>query len=461
LTGLIEYDDGVYFASAIGLVNGLVPYRDFLLLHPPGIVLILAPFAWLSLLTGEPVALAVGRVSFMILGAVNAMLVARYLRPAGRFGAITGGLVYALFWPAVFSERTVLMEGLGNVCLLLALSFATPSSPVAPNRGRLVAAGCVLGFSTAVKIWGVVPLLVVFGWLLFRWGARRAGLFLVSAIGMCVLICLPFFALATGAMWRMVVLDQLQRNQVPVGISHRLRDVLGLVVLPSEGLGVTVAAALVLVTAASILAWGIDRARLVVLLLAAFVGLLVVTPAWFFHYAGLTAAVLAVTVGAAAQRLRDLPVVTGSGFLRVAGLVVVVAGLLALAAGPLLARSGEAFPRSSFTAAVSDARCVTSDHPTALILTNRVTTNIDLGCPLVVDLGGYSHHLRTQPGDVGRSQNRAFQAFALAYLSSGNLAILARFDATNGFAPRTDNTIRSWPLVIDFDKYALRAPPRA
>lgn len=35
LYGLGNYDDGVHFAAALGLINGLMPYRDFLLLHPP------------------------------------------------------------------------------------------------------------------------------------------------------------------------------------------------------------------------------------------------------------------------------------------------------------------------------------------------------------------------------------------------------------------------------------------
>ena len=48
LYGRGNYDDGVYYAAAAGLVHGLLPYRDVLLLHPPGIVLALAPFAALA-----------------------------------------------------------------------------------------------------------------------------------------------------------------------------------------------------------------------------------------------------------------------------------------------------------------------------------------------------------------------------------------------------------------------------
>jgi hypothetical protein len=36
LFGFGNYDDGVYYAAATGLVHGRLPYQDFLLLHPPG-----------------------------------------------------------------------------------------------------------------------------------------------------------------------------------------------------------------------------------------------------------------------------------------------------------------------------------------------------------------------------------------------------------------------------------------
>ena len=84
LYGLGNYDDGVHFAAALGLVNGLLPYRDFLLLHPPGVVLAMAPFAALSWLIGEPDAMAVARVSWMLLGGVNTVLCALVLSPLSR-----------------------------------------------------------------------------------------------------------------------------------------------------------------------------------------------------------------------------------------------------------------------------------------------------------------------------------------------------------------------------------------
>jgi len=53
LFGLGNYDDGVYYAASTGIAHGLLPYRDFLLLHPPGVPLLLTPFALVAQLTSD------------------------------------------------------------------------------------------------------------------------------------------------------------------------------------------------------------------------------------------------------------------------------------------------------------------------------------------------------------------------------------------------------------------------
>ena len=42
------YDDGVHYAAAASLIHGRLPYRDFLFLQPPAMVLAASPFAWLG-----------------------------------------------------------------------------------------------------------------------------------------------------------------------------------------------------------------------------------------------------------------------------------------------------------------------------------------------------------------------------------------------------------------------------
>src|SRR6202012_2554787 len=47
LTGITEYDDGVYLGGAIALISGTVPYHGFAFVQPPGILLLIAPVALL------------------------------------------------------------------------------------------------------------------------------------------------------------------------------------------------------------------------------------------------------------------------------------------------------------------------------------------------------------------------------------------------------------------------------
>lgn len=69
LFGRIGYDGSVYYAAASALARGLLPYRDFLLLHPPGIALLLLPFAALGRLVGDAGGYALARLAWFGLGA--------------------------------------------------------------------------------------------------------------------------------------------------------------------------------------------------------------------------------------------------------------------------------------------------------------------------------------------------------------------------------------------------------
>ena len=115
------YDDGVYYAAATSLVHGRLPYRDYVLLHPPGSTVLLAPFALLARVTSDTAGFETARVAFMILGALNTLLVMVVAARIGRRAAMVAGVFYALFFPAIFVARTVSLEELGTTTLLVAL----------------------------------------------------------------------------------------------------------------------------------------------------------------------------------------------------------------------------------------------------------------------------------------------------------------------------------------------------
>ena len=216
LFGIGGYDDGVYFGSALGLVNGLMLYRDFVMLHPPGVTLALAPSAALSYLTSDATAFAGARMGMMVLGATNAVLVMRLLCPVGLMAATAGGLFYGLYYPAAL-ERKTLLEGFANFCLLVSLLIlARLYKRLQLTSGLAVAAGVPLGVAAGIKIWGIVVIIAV----VVRVGhqAWRGPRYWSPSSGSRRVCCLSlFFVSAPSNMWRMVVLDQIGRPDTDLG----------------------------------------------------------------------------------------------------------------------------------------------------------------------------------------------------------------------------------------------------
>jgi alpha-1,2-mannosyltransferase len=117
----------------------------------------------------------------MLLGALNAVLIWRILRPIGLISALLGALSYAVFYPAVYADHTTLLESPATTALLIAILLLEPLSNAGNlSRTRGFAAGAVLGLTVAIKIWGVVTVVIVLGWLLV---IRRFRAALQVAIG--------------------------------------------------------------------------------------------------------------------------------------------------------------------------------------------------------------------------------------------------------------------------------------
>ena len=106
LWGVIGYDDGVYFASAVAMTEGVLPYRDFLLVHPPGEPVVLLPFAVLGAWMGDGTALTIARIATMVAGAVSCVLAALVCGRSSRLAGLLAGLVYATWRAAAVGDRS-------------------------------------------------------------------------------------------------------------------------------------------------------------------------------------------------------------------------------------------------------------------------------------------------------------------------------------------------------------------
>ena len=465
LRAIHQYDASVYFGSAVGLVHGRLPYRDFLLLHPPGLPVALTPFAALTYLTSDSNAMVAARLAWMGLGAANAVLVAVILRRLGRLPAAIGALCYAVSYPAVTIEQTTRLEGLAATCLLGAVALLTGRGAERRVSNRwLVLAGLLLGLSATIKVWQVVPVLVVVAVVLMTTGRRRAASLLGVAVAMATVVCLPFLLAAPGPMWRYVVTDQVGRASAGTPLTTRLADITG-IGLAENQLGALLpaavtAAAVVLVTSA-VLAWAAVDARLPVALLAVLTVVLLFIPGWLPHYAGLVAAPAAIVLGAATLPL--LLRARQAGRLWVVGLVAVVAAGV-VAAGAALTRVEFARPFQPGAARAVVATlpgCITADDPGTLVELDVLSRNLERGCPLSLDLGGYSYEFNaTRSRDIRREQDQRWQRHALDYLGSGSAAIVTRYSTGFGLSRATAATIRSWPVLASAGRYKLRQPPR-
>ena len=291
LTGLGAYDDGVYYAAADALVHGRLPYRDFLLIQPPLIAVVTAPFAALGTLVSDPTGFAIARVCFIVIGAANAALCGAILRRFGWTAMIVGGFGYAVFHPAVYAERSVLLEPLGTFGILLALLLLQH----APAHRRLaVLAGVAAGLSTGAKIWYIVPALL----LLLAAPRNRLRYLVGVAIGGCA-IYLPFLAAAPQRMVQEVVLDQLGRGggSTAPGPLYRLESILGVhatLGVPAAAIAPVVAVVVAAAIATALLTRG---ARVLGVLAVATILVLLLAPSWFEHYTALTAPPLALCLG--------------------------------------------------------------------------------------------------------------------------------------------------------------------
>jgi hypothetical protein len=318
----------------------------------------------------------------------------------------------------------------------------------------------LLGFATTVKIWGLVPLLVVALYLAVSVGVRQSGRFAGGAAVAAVAVCLPFFLAAPAQMWRQVVSNQFGRPRSEGFPWERLADMSGLGAAHgplSEYQKSGNIAAFVVIVVAAVLATRVFRARLAVVLLAAFAALLTSTPTWFPHYAGIWAGVLAVTLGAAAS----VPL-RSAGHRRL-GRRLVVAGVGAvLLAGAALQLTqvefGERFPSERMAAAVAAVPgCITADDPGALLQMNVLGRNLRRSCPLVLDLGGYSYDFRPQRT---RSRDPRWQRFFLDHMASGTVTIKTRYHTGFGLSRASAREFRRWPVVVEHEGFQLRQPRR-
>jgi hypothetical protein len=396
---VLEYDDGVWFGSALRLADGALPYRDFVLDQPPGVPLLLAPVALLAHAFGAAGAFVVARLVTVGVEAANVVLVGRLLRARSVLAAAVGAGVVTVYPAAVMTARTVMLEPFCDLWCLIGLCVAFGGRQGATSARRAVGVGALFGVAGACKAFALLPFVVLVAQMALGGpvGRRRAALCSAAAAGCFAAICAPFVVLAPAGFLRQVVLTQIERG-APAMTNRvdRLAQLLGVPPAPSSALSpgrfettlvmlvaVLVGLALVLAWRAALLPARSSLARWSSAAVLVTAGGLIWPAAFYYHYAAFLAPFLGLALGAAADALlaRRAPAVAGA----LAAALVVVGTAHAVRVVQTTDPPGH--PAIAWLdAAVPLGACAVSDNPSVLVLADRFAARP--GCSQLVDADG-------------------------------------------------------------------------
>jgi Glycosyltransferase family 87 len=445
LLGITEYDDGTDFGSAVRLVHGALPYRDFIMVQPPGITLLMAPVALATKTLGTVSGMAAARVLTALASAAAVPLGGLLTRHRGLVAVTVTCGILAVYPDSLLAARTVLLEPwLVLGCLLGALAVFD-GDRLAGGR-RLLWGGLAFGFAGAVKVWAILPVLVIIALTARR--PRDAARFAAGvAVGFLAAV-LPFALLAPGTFYRGVILAQLVRAdlaRVPLGF--RLQHMLGLThapQLPTPALVAIAAAVIVIIAGLSVLAVRLTHQAPPALekfatATFALVAVAFLWPSDFYnHYSAFLAPFLALAIALPLSRVLGAPAVAGARarpmvLLRRGAALLAVLTLTAFAALQAAAEShlAAAIPASEISAAervIPPGACVLSDQMSYTIAIDRFASNAP-GCSTMVDGVGSDYALSggrnglTGAGNVPAVEQlwmSAFRAAQYLWLTSDN-----------------------------------------
>jgi Glycosyltransferase family 87 len=404
------YDDGVYLATAVRLVHGVLPYRDYAFVHPPGIALLMTPAALVGRVVGTRDAMALARCLTALVVGINAGLAAWVVRSRGNGAMLVSGFALACFPLARIADHTLMLEPyLLFFCLAGACLMFDQAGALAGSR-RLLLAGMLFGFAGAIKLFAIFPVVVAL--CVCVRSSRRLRMYLLGLFVGFGVPTLPFFVFAPGAMLHDVLVAQLGRGASGRGnlpFSWRLVLMFGIGGLQSVqargSIADWVAVGLVVLVVAGFFAARGRWTRLEWFLFgstAVTVAAMLASAEFFEQYAYFVFPFGAMLLAACVGRIGEFA--TGASrqlqgrsaaALRIAGTValpaVLVAGALSLvpsdvhAARALLAPAAD--PGHLVALAIPRGACVVTDDPMILVNANRLVAT-QPGCPETVDAYG-------------------------------------------------------------------------
>jgi len=412
LTGVTEYDDGVYIGGSIRITEGQLPYVNFSTVQPPGIYELMLPVAVLAKAITTVKALAVARVLTALASTACIPLVGNLVRYRGAVVTAVACGVLAVYPPDITTAHTLLLEPWMNLFCLIAINLAF-------RRGHLDRpvmlgwAGVVLGFAGVIKFWAAAPALVllVLCLLLKTDRGRRVRNYVLGLVIGFVVPAAPFLVTAPVTFIRSTIFDQAAREGSPVAFGVKLANLTGLIDFYSDtgklmlnagansmfaageqaGIGdahsigwLPILAAVVLV-ALLVVGYVRQGRRLTPLellsLATAVIATVMVTAysAFFYHYADFPAPWIALSLGGAAGAL--------AGHRRWSKVAMEVFAVLILLVTVLQVREMYPLQRTGAQALASQippGACLVTDEVSLTIAADRFARP-PAGCPDIID----------------------------------------------------------------------------
>ncbi|MGO9909689.1 MAG: hypothetical protein ACLPQS_00790 [Acidimicrobiales bacterium] len=424
-SGSASYDDGVYVGSAIELARGLLPYRDYVFVQPPGITILLAPAALICRAFGYGTqdVVFLSRVLTSVVTALDAALVALAVRHRGAVAMIVGGLAFACFPGANQADSVALLEPyVGLFCLVgIVLLF---SNGRIVSGWRVYLAGLSFGMACSFKVWAVLPAGIVF--LFACWAGRdRILRFAAGGVTGIALTYGAFFAAAPRALVRDVFSAQV--NRLTVQGLHRLAGRLDSITgfnelrLPAWAVVLSAIGFIAAVVLAHVGTPPSERPTVLERCLAtvAIIGLVVLLLAnpFYGHYPYLLLPEMAILMGSVTSRAaRNAArlLAQGSEEVEWRKLAAAIAMTMTALLGAFAAvRSYQSFEQSDF--AQDNARnvalisrlpfstCLVSDQDSLAISANRLSHGKG-GCPVLLDSYGIQLVQTATSGDSAKSR---------------------------------------------------------
>ncbi len=209
----VDYDEGVYFSAASLLLKGFVPYRDFVFVHPPGVLLWLsATSAWTASFIGVDGAFTLARWLSAGVGVLNLVLVWAVTLEwsRSRWGALFAAFVYATYPEIVQVERGPFIEPLLNASVL--------AMALAVMQRRFKTAAVLAGVAMVFKLWAA---LWIVGALWALPDHKERLRFMLISGGVFVGALLPFAVFAPREFIHQTLLFHLHRP--PDGVARLAR----------------------------------------------------------------------------------------------------------------------------------------------------------------------------------------------------------------------------------------------